>query len=160
VWAAFLSNVVIVGAYWWSFFAINLCPTQSGAPETFVPKPVQHDPVLAQARKPPDKAPTVPLFTNDELKLCFEVLSVALLLAKEGLVCVPTQVLLVCSVMLMCYIVSKDGWLQEIVLTSVYWALMIAAEAWYWFFYAIAIVDCFFIRPYFKSWIDEFTQMY
>jgi hypothetical protein len=80
---------VLVGAYWWSFFIFNLvpvCPVVMAWP----PKPEQSDPVLAKARKPPDKRrrmqtvllqmQTVLLFP-DELQLCMETLCVLLLMA-------------------------------------------------------------------------------
>jgi hypothetical protein len=81
-WAPFLSNVVLVGAYWWSFFIFNMvpvCPVVTAWP----PKPEQSNPMMAKAMKPPDKRKhmqTVLLFP-DELQLCMETLCVLLLMA-------------------------------------------------------------------------------
>ena len=65
-WALFLSNVIIVGAFWWSFFVFNLAPAVDVlTPKT--PKPVLDDPVLAKEKKPPDK---LPFLTQDFETVC------------------------------------------------------------------------------------------
>jgi hypothetical protein len=110
-WAPFLSNVVLVGAYWWSFFIVNLVPN-CPVVTAFAPKPVQFDPVVAKARKPPDKCKrmeTVLLFP-DELQLCIEALCMLLLMAREGYMLVPTWLLLILAVLLLCYAVYQDAW--------------------------------------------------
>jgi hypothetical protein len=84
-WAPFLSHVVLVGAFWWSFFTFNLVPVSPEVVE-LAPKPVLSDPVVAKAKKPPDKPKQTALSLPSELQYCelqycFEVLSVLLLMA-------------------------------------------------------------------------------
>ena len=50
-WAVFLSNVVSIGAYWWSFFTMHLMPAVPETVKLFKSQPVHTNPVLAQSRK-------------------------------------------------------------------------------------------------------------
>jgi hypothetical protein len=169
-WAPFLSNVVLVGAYWWSFFTFNMVPERPVVVEQ-APKPVLSDPVVAVAREPPDKPKQPALLTSDELQYCFEVLSVLLLLAREGYVFVPTWLLLMLAVLLLCYAVHQDAWVRRRTVTAlrwtgsqlisvILWALKLVAEAWFWFFYTVAVVEAFVVRPYIMSWIADIKQAY
>jgi hypothetical protein len=160
-WAPILSNVVLVGAYWWSFFTFNLVPDCPVVTE-LEPKPVEVDPVVAKARKPPDKSKQTALLLPNELQYCYEVLSVLLLMAREGYVFVPTWCLLVFAMLLLCYTVYQDAWIRRYITTGlgwmyaqlvsvIFWALLLLAEAWYWLWYTIAVVEALFIWPYIKS---------
>ena len=107
VWASVLSNVVLVGAYWWSFFAFNLIPVQSGV-VIAESKLSELAPVLVEDRKPPDLL-DLDYLSSEEMRYCYEVLAILLLLAKEGHVYIPVPILLLCSVLLLSYMVYKDG---------------------------------------------------
>jgi hypothetical protein len=167
-WAGFMSNVIVVGAYWWCFFITTLVPVQSEVVEQ-APKPVSSDPVLVHARRPPDKSDSVPLLTHDELILSLKVTSVLLLMAKEGYAIIPMQHLLVWTALLVSYTVYQDSWVRlyvvtvirwayDLLITVIFWALMAMAAVWYWTFYIIAVFEAYFIRPYIQGWVDDIAE--
>ena len=110
MWAVFLSNVVVVGAYWWSFFVVNLLPMQSVM--AMEPKTPELEPLLVEDRKPPD-LDAMDLLTTDEQMYMYMALSVLISLAKEGY-CeyIPVSFLLCLSVLLLSYTAYKEKWVH------------------------------------------------
>ena len=136
--------MIIVGAYWWSFFICNYVPERSGSPEDPTSPVAEQDPELAEDRKPPD-----PFLTKEELRYCCEVVSVLMLLVQEDRVCIPRPVLPVIAVLLLMYSLTEEHLIRSVllqVLAQVTYCLMICLQqVWYYIFYVLAVIEGYLI---------------
>ena len=163
-----LANVVVVGAYWWSFFTCNLVSLQSG--RSAVVSFPQDDPVLVDDRVPPDKCkwlwqfPTAWHLTNQELRYCLELVSVLLLLHQEGRISVPRPILPVVAVLLLMYALPRERrlytWFLYGLAEVIYWMLWCLQQVWFVVFYGIAVVEAYGIRPYIWSWMVDLQHLF
>ena len=143
---------MIVGAYWWSFFTINLLPLQSAVAEL---KHSELKPLLVEDRKPPD-IDAMDLFTPDEQQHMYMALSVLIVLTKENyLGNIPVSFLLCCSVLLLFYTAYKEKWVQSTIVLFLYYLLVMLERLWYGFWFTMAVVEAYAVRPLIGQWLND-----